>query len=90
MNPAYVSKKVPRPAKREHFCLLVWPSLLIGNVTKQPQQKHMVEVVYRMAQGLEEHALELLADTFSGYADWKDFLRTAYLVEFAEDANMLA
>jgi transposase-like protein len=59
-------EKALRQARQGRCRLLAWPGLLIGTVIKRTECKHVVEVVRRMAQGLEERALQLLASTQGG------------------------
>jgi len=59
-------EKALRQARQGRCRLLAWPGLLIGTVIKRTERKHVVEVVRRMAQGLEERALQLLASTQGG------------------------
>ena len=61
------AREKARSLARQGRCrLLAWPGLLIGTVIKRTERKHVVEVVRRMAQGLEERALQLLASTQGG------------------------
>lgn len=59
-------EKALRQARQGRCRLLAWPGSLIGTVIKRTERKHVVEVVRRLAQGLEERALQLLASTQGG------------------------
>jgi hypothetical protein len=71
-----------RQARQGRCRLLAWPGLLIGTVIKRTERKHVVEVVRRMAQGLEERALQLLASTQGG-----NVLNTAFIERFNGSAT---
>jgi len=59
-------EKRPRLTSKGRCKLVVWPELLIGTVIKRTAKKHVVEVIRRMAHGLEEKALHLLSSTSGG------------------------
>jgi transposase-like protein/IS1 family transposase len=70
-------EKVKRAGERGRSRLQNWPEIVIGTVIKKTANKHVVEVIRRMAQGTIERAEELLALSAGGIQ-----LNTAFIERF--------